>query len=133
MDVESRKTKIMCSLGPQSWDVDQQSKLIEMGMNIVRVDMRLGDHKAMYKIIDNNRMALLQQTGKSCGILCDLSGPEILTTAIGSGKALTLSKGQQLEMYGDPEKPCDEKVLSTDYAGLNKVVEVGHIILIDNA
>lgn len=62
-------------------------------MNLVRIDMSLGDHKEQFKMIDNNRMALLQQAGKSCGILCDLTGPEILTNPIGTGKALTLSKG----------------------------------------
>lgn len=78
-------------------------------------------------------MALLQQAGKSCGILCDLTGPEILTNAIGSGKALTLSSGQVMKMYGDPEKPCDDEVLSTSYTGITKAVEVGQMILIDDA
>lgn len=45
LDVEHRKTKIMCSMGPSSWDVDMQSKLLENGMNLIRIDMSLGDHK----------------------------------------------------------------------------------------
>ena len=44
-NVEDRKTKIMCSLGPQSWDMDVQSKLIDAGMNIAKIDMSVGDHK----------------------------------------------------------------------------------------
>ena len=34
-------------------------------------------------------------------------------------------------MYGDAEKGCDEKVISTVYDQLTKSVEVGQIILID--
>lgn len=59
VDVMNRKTKIMCSLGPNSWDVDMQSKLIEAGMDIARIDMGNGDHKEQYQILDNNRMALV--------------------------------------------------------------------------
>ena len=78
-------------------------------------------------------MALLQNTGKSCAILLDLQGPEILTNPIASGKPLSFTVGQQVEVYGDPEKACDENVLSTAYTGITKAVEVGQMILIDDA
>lgn len=132
VDVMNRKTKIMCSLGPNSWDVDMQSKLIEAGMDIARIDMGNGDHKEQYQILDNNRMALVQQTGKSCAILLDLKGPQLLTNPTATGKPLELKTGATLEMWGDSEKLCDEQTLSTPYPELSKAVEVGQTILIDD-
>lgn len=35
-------------------------------------------------------------------------------------------------MYGDPEKFCENNVISTNYEALTKSVEVGQIILIDD-
>lgn len=40
-------------------------------------------------------------------------------------------KGDLLELYGDADRGCDEKVISTAYEALTKSVEVGQIILID--
>lgn len=101
-------------------------------MDIARIDMAIGDHKEQYQILDNNRMALVQQTGKSCAILLDLQGPELLMNPIGTGKPLNLVSGAIMEMYGDPERPCDEAALSAPYPGLSKAVEVGQTILVDD-
>lgn len=54
-----------------------------------------------------------------------------MTNAIASGYSITYTKGQLIEMYGDAEKGCEEKVISTNYDALTKSVEVGQIILID--
>lgn len=59
IDTDLRKSKIMCAMGPSSWDVDVQAKLIESGMNMICIDMNLGDHKEHTKIVENTRAALL--------------------------------------------------------------------------
>lgn len=60
IELDRRKTKIMCAMGPSSWDVDVQTKLLEAGMNMICIDLNLGDHREQSKIIENNREALLQ-------------------------------------------------------------------------
>ena len=132
IDPELRKTKIMCAMGSASWDVDVQSKLIESGMNMISIDMSLGDHKEQMKIIENNNSAQLQIAGKTCAVLLDLSGSHLMTNPTASEQSVSYQKDAVVEIHGtDPEECCDEKVIATNYDALTKSVEVGQIILID--
>jgi pyruvate kinase len=54
-----------------------------------------------------------------------------MTNPTQSGESVTYQKDTFIEMYGDPEKGCDEKTIATNYDALTKSVEVGQIILID--
>jgi hypothetical protein len=42
---DSRKVKIVCTLGPSCWDVDMLVQMIDAGMNICRLNFSHGDHK----------------------------------------------------------------------------------------
>lgn len=39
-----RKTEIICTIGPKSWDPEVLAGLIDAGMNTVRCNMSHGDH-----------------------------------------------------------------------------------------
>jgi len=45
IDTTSRKTKIICTLGPACWDVDMLVKMLDAVMNVARLIFSLGDHK----------------------------------------------------------------------------------------
>ena len=45
IDTNSRKVKIMCTLGPSCWDVDMLVKMLDAGMNVARLNFSHGDHK----------------------------------------------------------------------------------------
>ncbi len=51
------KTKVICTLGPSSWDVDMIVKLIDAGMNVARLNFSHGDHKRHQKTVDNIKEA----------------------------------------------------------------------------
>jgi len=56
-DVSNRKTKIICTLGPACWEVDQLEKLIECGMSVARFNFSHGDHGGHQACLDRLRQA----------------------------------------------------------------------------
>ncbi len=76
LDRVTRRTKIVCTLGPATNSLENITELVESGMNVARMNFSHGkhaDHKAVYEAV---RKAS-EITGKPVGILADLQGPKI--------------------------------------------------------
>jgi len=86
----TKKTKIVCTLGPASDSVEKIIELIEAGMNIARLNFSHGTYEHHSKIIENIHKAE-QKTSTRIGILQDLQGPKI---RIGETKTLEFKKGE---------------------------------------
>jgi pyruvate kinase len=56
-DVSNRHTKIVCTLGPACWDVDQLETLIDAGMSVARFNFSHGDHAGHQACLDRLRQA----------------------------------------------------------------------------
>jgi len=52
-----RHTKIICTLGPACWEVDQLEKLIDAGMNVARFNFSHGDHEGHAACLERLRTA----------------------------------------------------------------------------
>ena len=67
-DVSNRHTKIICTLGPACWQVDQLETLIKSGMSVARFNFSHGDHEGHQACLDRLRQAAKNQkshVGKS--------------------------------------------------------------------
>jgi hypothetical protein len=47
-----RKTKMVCTIGPATWDRETLFRLADEGMNVARLNMSHGDHKSHGAVIE---------------------------------------------------------------------------------
>ena len=88
---ETRKTKIVCTLGPATETPEMVQKLAEIGMNIVRLNFSHGNHEDHGKRIKMVR-EVSDVAGFNLAIMLDTKGPEIRCGEMTNG-VLNFTKG----------------------------------------
>ena len=95
-----KKTKVVCTMGPNTNDRELMRKLIQNGMDVARFNFSHGDY-AEHK----GRMDMLKQLREeehsNTAILLDTKGPEIRTGLLKAGKKVTLKEGEQFTLTID--------------------------------
>ncbi len=76
--MKGRKTKIVCSMGPTTENLEVVCDLLRSGMNVARFNFSHGTHEYHKKNIETVREAS-RITKIPCAILLDTKGPEIRT------------------------------------------------------
>src|SRR5512139_2929251 len=122
-------TKIVCTIGPASQDVDRLVELIHCGMDIARLNFSHGSHDQHLAVISNMREAS-KRTGEAITALQDLSGPKIRTGVVRE-HCVELKEGQKFVFTID-EIEGDQTRVSTTYHALPKDVKKGDTILVDD-
>lgn len=125
-----KKTKVVCTMGPNTNDRELLKRLIENGMDVARFNFSHGDHEEQ-----KDRMDLLkelrQELNTNTAILLDTKGPEIRTGVLKGGKKLMLKEGEQFILTTE-QIEGDETKVSITYEGLVHDVDAGKVILIDD-
>lgn len=124
-----RKTKIVCTIGPASSSPDMLKKLMDAGMDVVRLNFSHGKYDEHKKVIDNVRK-LSGELQKPICILADLCGPKIRIGEL-TKDFIELKKGAQFILTSRGIKGDDQKA-SVSYDGLAKEISVGKKVLIDD-
>lgn len=120
-----KKTKIVCTIGPATESQETLEKLLNAGMNVMRLNFSHGDFAEHAQRVENGRKAM-KATGKRCAILQDLSGPKIRIGMFDT-ESVTLVPGETLTLTTDDIVGNKERV-SINYPKLPQEVSVGHII-----
>lgn len=71
-----KKTKVVCTIGPASENVETLAKLAQAGMNIARLNFSHGSHEEHLARIKMVRQ-VSEATGINLGVALDTKGPEI--------------------------------------------------------
>jgi len=124
-----KKTKIICTIGPSSESVDNLEKMIDMGMNVTRLNFSHGTYSEHQLRINNIRKAS-QSKGKPVAIMLDTRGPEIRTGKLKAGK-INLQAGQRL-ILTNREVEGNEEEVQISYYNLPREVEKGTTILLSD-
>jgi len=122
----TRKTKIVCTLGPATTDEPTLRRLVAAGMDVARINLSHGTHDEHRGRIKAVRAAAASE-GKVVAVLGDLGGPKIRLGEV-AGQA-ELKAGQRFTLTTRPV-PGDSSTVSVSYAGLPSEVRPGETILL---
>ena len=86
-----RKTKMICTIGPASEDLETLRKVILAGMNASRHNFSHGDHEEHKGRIEKVRQ-LAKELNREVAVILDTKGPEIRTGKF-DPKKIELQKG----------------------------------------
>ena len=124
-----RRTKIVATLGPACADPKVLDKLIEAGVDVVRLNFSHGTPEEHVQRAELVR-SLAKTRGRAVGVLVDLQGPKIRIGKFKDGK-ITLSAGDKFVFDVDCEMG-DQEHCGLDYKDLVYDVSRGSTLLLDD-
>ncbi len=127
-----KQTKIVATIGPASESKEVLHKMVEAGMNVVRLNFSHGEY-AWHKAVINRVRELSHELDTPIGILADMQGPRIRTEveepiAVQKGTRVRLSdiaRKEQLETIDIP-------TVLFDMTGIIDGVDIDHTVLIED-
>ena len=125
-----KKTKIICTMGPNTNDRNLMKALAENGMDIARFNFSHGDYEEQKSRLDMLK-SIRDELDLPIAALLDTKGPEIRTGKLKDGKKVTLKEGDLYTLTTE-EIVGDETRGYINYAGLAEDVKPGDRILIDD-
>ena len=124
-----RKTKIICTIGPASQNLDTLREMCKAGMNVARLNFSHGTYDEQL-----NKFNLIKQVRQELGlpiaIMLDTKGPEYRIKTFENHK-VTIEDGATFTFTVDDVEGNEERV-SVSYKDLNREVKPGDRILVNN-
>ncbi len=127
IEIQRRKTKIVCTIGPASESSQVLKSLIRAGMNVARLNFSHGTHEEHLKKIKEIRK-LSDRLKRPVTILQDLSGPKIRVGKVKEG-GIDLKRGEKF-ILTNRKILGDEKEVSVTYPSLPREVKSGDTLLL---
>ena len=124
-----RRTKIVATLGPASRDPQVLTRMIDAGLDVVRLNFSHGtsaEHRQQVELV----RILARKAGRAIGVLMDLQGPKIRIGRFRDGK-VTLVPGARFILDAEAEIG-DEHRVGLDYRDLPNDVRPGDTLLLDD-
>ena len=127
--IDTKRTKIVATLGPTSWDEEIIRRMIHLGMDVARINFSHGDHDQHSKTIDLVRK-VAEEEGAVVAIMCDIQGPKIRIGDIAQ-EPLELTQGSIVKLTLDTVSG-DEKTISLPHPEFVKDIRAGMQLLLDD-
>ena len=129
MNAPIRKTKIVCTMGPNLFEKHLIAPLMKAGMNVARFNFSHGTYETHQQYYDEV-CRIRDELGLPVATMLDTKGPEIRVRSFKNGR-VTLQNGQLFTLTTD-EVEGDEERVSITYKELPQDIAVGSSILIDD-
>lgn len=126
-----RRTKILATLGPATDDPKMMDKLIEAGVDVVRINFSHGkveEHRRRVELVRDRAQA----HGRQIGVLVDLQGPKIRIERFKNG-SIVLNDGDRFVLDANcPSDDGDQTRVGLAYKSLPEDVNRGDTLLLDD-
>jgi len=116
-----QKTKILCTIGPASWDKSVIEQMVANGMNIARINGAFADTAELKRVAD-----LIRSVSKDVSLMLDIKGSELRLNKFAT--AINIKPGDEVVIGSGPE----DAIYVITYPDLYKDVRVGVNILGDD-
>merc|ERR1719400_2327212 len=128
-----RRTGIICTIGPASRSAEMLTKLIENGLDVVRLNFSHGTHEYHQETV-LNALAAAKKTQQNIALALDTKGPEIRTGNFVEKRDYMLEKGAKVRLSTNEamHDKGTEKEFYVDYVNITKVCSVGTTVFIDD-
>lgn len=123
------KTKILSTLGPSTQSASCIKKLIEAGVDGVRLNFSHGNYAFFDKVYEEIDIACKDEE-TPLAVVIDLQGPKIRIGELVKPEIL-LSENDTIEITTE-NIVGSERIISTSYKPLPQDAEIGNIVLIDD-
>lgn len=125
-----RKTKIICTLGPKTRDVESIRKIIATGIDGIRINFSHDNHEIHGETV-KRVVQVRQELDRPIPLILDTKGPEIRTGVMKEDKDYRLIIGETFTLTTD-EIEGDNTRVSVTYKNLPFDLQRGSRILIDD-
>lgn len=127
----TRRTKIVCTIGPRSCNFEDLEALAVGGMNVARINMCHGT-QAWHRAVIRRVRRLNEEKGFAVAVMMDTEGSEI---HMGDLNGAESAKAEDGEMWTftvrDFDAACPERTITVNYDGFAEDVKIGDELLVD--
>ena len=125
-----KRTKIVCTMGPNSDKPGMLESLVDAGMDVARFNFSHGDHAEHKERMDRLK-AIRREKKIPVAILLDTKGPEIRTGKLEGGQKVILKEGETLVLTTEDIVGNAERV-SVSYKEMPSDLKTGDTVLVDD-
>ncbi|GAB4851019.1 hypothetical protein Ancab_030315 [Ancistrocladus abbreviatus] len=127
----TRRTKLVCTIGPATCGFDQLEALAVAGMNVARINMCHGTREWHRRVIESVRR-LNEEKGFAVAIMMDTEGSEIHMGDLGGTPSEKAEDGEIWTFtVRASDSPRPEHTIHVNYDGFAEDVRIGDELLVD--
>ncbi|MEI7579942.1 MAG: pyruvate kinase [bacterium] len=114
-----KKTKIVCTIGPATWDQQVMKEMIENGMNCARTNGAFADPAELDRV-----KTLVRNVSPDVNLMVDVKGPEVRMNKFGENKAI--NPGDEIIIGND----ASSEIYPGNYPNLYQQLKPGQRVII---
>lgn len=127
--IDSKRTKIVATIGPASRDEETLRQIIRSGMNVARINFSHGDHETHGETITRVRR-IAEEENAVVAILCDMQGPKIRIGKV-ANEPIVIEPGQKITFTLD-KVPGENGLISLPHPEFIRDIKPGMQLLLDD-